>query len=73
VIKSKAGAGGKLFGAVTASAIADAIEAEYGYKPDKKKITIASDIKTFGEYPAEVKFFQGISVKITVAVAPAAD
>jgi large subunit ribosomal protein L9 len=71
VIKSKAGAGGKLFGAVTPAAVADAIESGYGYKPDKKKITIASDIKTFGEYPAEVKFFNGISAKITVAVVDA--
>ncbi|MDR0974530.1 MAG: 50S ribosomal protein L9 [Ruminococcus sp.] len=71
IIKSKAGAGGKLFGAVTVGHIADAVEAEYGYKPDKKKITITSDIKTFGEYPAEIKFFQGISAKITVAVVDA--
>jgi large subunit ribosomal protein L9 len=71
IIKSKAGAGGKLFGAVTPGHIADAVEAEYGYKPDKKKISLTADIKTFGEYPAEIKFFQGITAKITVAVVDA--
>jgi large subunit ribosomal protein L9 len=71
VIPSKAGAGGKLFGAVTAGNIAEAIEREYGYKADKKKITVNSEIKTFGEYPAEVKFLQGVTAKITIAVVDA--
>jgi large subunit ribosomal protein L9 len=67
-IKSKAGAGGKLFGAVTAANVADAIEAAYNFAVDKKKITLASDIKTFGIYPAEIKLFQGVSAKINVEV-----
>jgi large subunit ribosomal protein L9 len=68
IIPSKAGAGGKLFGSITPGHIAEAIERDYGYKADKKKITVTADIKTFGEYPAEVKFLQGVSAKITVAV-----
>jgi large subunit ribosomal protein L9 len=68
VIPSKAGAGGRLFGSITPGHIADAIERDYGYKADKKKITLNAEIKTFGEYPAEVKFMQGVAAKITVAV-----
>ncbi len=68
VIKAKAGAGGKLFGAVTASQVADAVNADFGIKVDKKKIALASDIKTFGVYSAEVKLMAGISEKITVEV-----
>jgi large subunit ribosomal protein L9 len=68
-IKSKAGAGGKLFGAVTAANVADAIDAAYGFAVDKKKITLPAEIKTFGVYPAEIKLAQGVTAKINVEVA----
>jgi large subunit ribosomal protein L9 len=68
-IKSKAGAGGKLFGAVTAANVAEAITTAYDFSVDKKKITLPADIKTFGIYPAEIKLTQGIIAKINVEVA----
>jgi large subunit ribosomal protein L9 len=67
-IKSKAGAGGKLFGAVTAANVAEAVEAAYGYTVDKKKITLPAEIKTFGIYPAEIKLASGVTAKINVEV-----
>lgn len=68
VCKSKAGQGGKLFGSVTAGNIADLISEQLGVKVDKKKVSLAADIKTFGTYTAEVKFLAGITEKITVEV-----
>jgi large subunit ribosomal protein L9 len=68
-IKSKAGAGGKLFGAVTAANVAEALETAYSYNVDKKKITLPSEIKTFGIYPAEIKLAQGVTAKINIEVA----
>ncbi len=68
ICKSKAGQGGKLFGSVTAANIADLISEQLGVPVDKKKISLASEIKTFGTYTAEVKFLAGISEKITVEV-----
>lgn len=68
VIKAKAGAGGKLFGAVTASQVADAVSEQLGVKADKKKVALSADIKTFGVYTAEIKLMAGISEKITVEV-----
>lgn len=68
VIKAKAGAGGKLFGAVTAAQVADAVSAQLGVKADKKKVSLNAEIKTFGAYTAEVKLHPGISEKITVEV-----
>ena len=40
LIKAKAGQGGKLFGAVTGSVIADAVKAQYSQIIDKKKICL---------------------------------
>lgn len=68
VIKAKAGTSGKLFGAVTSSQIADEIAAQYKEKVDKKKISLKSEIKNFGEYEAEIKLYTGISAKMTVEV-----
>ena len=65
---AKAGAGGRLFGAVTAQNIADCIESQYGCKVDKKKISLKTEIKNFGTYEADVKLYAGISAKVTVEV-----
>ncbi len=67
LLKAKAGQGGKLFGSITAGNIADEIEKQLSVKVDKKKITVA-DIKAFGSYEAEIKFYTGISSKLTVEV-----
>lgn len=70
-IKGKAGAGGKLFGAVTAGHVADAIAEQLGVKVEKKKVTLNMEIKAFGGYTAEVKLYPGIFEKITVSVVEA--
>ena len=70
-IKGNAGAGGKLFGAVTAGHVADAIAEQLGVKVEKKKVTLNMEIKAFGGYTAEIKLYPGISEKITVSVVEA--
>ena len=67
-VKAKAGTGGKLFGAVTAGHVADAVAEQLGVKTDKKKISLNAEIKAFGGYTAEIKLHAGISEKITVNV-----
>ncbi|MBP0977164.1 MAG: 50S ribosomal protein L9 [Oscillospiraceae bacterium] len=71
LIKAKAGSSGKLFGAVTSAQIADEIAAQYGQKVDKKKISLKSEIKNFGEYEAEIRLYTGISAKMKVEVTEA--
>ncbi len=66
-LKAKAGQGGKLFGSVTASNIADEISKQLGVKVEKKKISVA-DIKAFGTYTAEIKLYTGISASVSVEV-----
>ncbi len=68
VAKAKAGAGGRLFGAITAGTIAELIEKQYNIKVDKKKISLGSDLKGFGDFSGEIKFPQGISCSIKIKV-----
>lgn len=67
-IKAK-GSSTKLFGAITSKEIAEALEKESGLAIDKKKINVAN-IKTYGEYTAEVKLYPETAAKITVHIVP---
>ncbi len=64
----KAGANGKLFGAVTGKEIAEALEKTFSIKVDKKKIVMADNIKNYGTYTVELKLYPEVSAKITVKV-----
>ncbi len=68
LIKAKAGQGGRLFGAVTASTISDKIRELYGIVIDKKKISLNGDIKSYGDYTVNIKLSQGISFSVKVCV-----
>ena len=65
---AKAGQGGRLFGSVTAKEISEELKKSYGLQVDKRKIDLSSDIKSFGTFECEVKFYTGISAKIFVMV-----
>lgn len=67
-ITTKAGEGGKLFGAVTNKEIAERLEKDFGYKVDKRKIELAENIKTLGTYRPNVKLHNKVSVELTVKV-----
>ena len=70
-IPVKVGAGGKLFGAVSAKEIADAVKEQCGFDVDKKKIQLAEPIKTVGEETVEIKLHREVTAKIVVAVVEA--
>lgn len=63
----KTGAGGKFFGSVTAQDVSDKLS-ELGFDVDKKKIVLASGIKTAGSYPVTVKISPEETAKITLEV-----
>lgn len=65
--KSKAGEGGKLFGAITSKDVSELLEKTHGIKVDKKKIEIGN-IKAIGTFTAELKVYQGVTAKLTVVV-----
>ena len=70
-IPVKVGAGGKLFGAVSAKEIADAVKEQCGFDVDKKKIQLAEPLKTVGEETVEIKLHREVTAKIVVAVVEA--
>lgn len=67
VIHAKSGNGGKLFGAVTAKEVSNVLKGEFDTDIDKRKISMA-DIKSYGEFAADIKLYNGISAQITVRV-----
>ena len=66
-ISARMGDNGKLFGAITAKEISEAINAQLGIDIDKRKIT-AEAIKACGTYNASVKLYTDISAQIFVVV-----
>jgi large subunit ribosomal protein L9 len=64
----RAGASGRLFGAVTPSDIAAAIVAADGPAVDKRKVELHQAIKTTGEYTALVRLHPEVQAKVTLKV-----
>lgn len=67
-IKVKAGENGKIFGGVTAKEIADNLKSQYNIEVDKKKINIEETIKVLGTFLADIKLYEGVNAKLTIAV-----
>ena len=67
-IIGKAGQSGKLFGSITPKEIVEVLRTQYGLELDKKKVTLHSDIKTFGTFSCEVKLYTGIVAEVTIEV-----
>lgn len=65
----KAAEGGKLFGAVTAGDIAQAIKKAGGPAIDKRSVTIAKPIKTLGSHTVGIKLHEAVTAHIPVEVA----
>jgi len=67
-VTAKGGEGGKLFGSVTAKEVAEALKAQMDVDVDKRKVSLESEIKSFGTHTAEVKLHQGVTAKVFIAV-----
>ena len=67
-IRSASGADGRLYGAVTAKDIAEALEKNFGITVDKRKLELADVIKSYGTYSVTVKLYTDIVGKFTVVV-----
>lgn len=67
-IAAKGGAEGKLFGAVTSSAIAEALKAQYDMEIDSKKLVIDEPIKSFGSYRVKARLGYEINGLVNVLV-----
>lgn len=67
----RAGAGGRLFGAVTSSDIAAAVGSASDEKIDKRTIVLGNPIKSLGQHTVGVRLHEEVSATVTLNVVPA--
>ena len=67
-ITARAGAEGRLFGSVTASDIAEAVQAQTGAVLDRRKLHLAEPIKSVGTHIVPVRLHADVDAELTVEV-----
>ena len=70
-ITAKAGAGGRLFGAVTSKEVSDALKKQFDIDVNKSKIVQDEPIKTFGTFQLKCKLGYEVTGTIYVVVSEA--
>ena len=70
VVRVKVGYNGKLFGAVSAKDIADALKAQKEIDIDRKKIEMREPIKVLGKFDCTAKIYPSVTAKFVVDVKP---
>ncbi len=70
-IAARAAGGGRLFGSVGPSEVADAIAAAKGVEVDRRHIVLPEHIKETGSFDVTVELFPDVTVIVTVEVSPA--
>jgi large subunit ribosomal protein L9 len=68
-ITVRAGEDGRLFGSVTTTDIARALEEVTGNPVDRRKIDLTEPIKSIGEHPVVIKFARDVTATVLVTVA----
>lgn len=69
-ISTKAGENGKIFGAVTALQISDALKSK-GFEVDRKKISFKAAVKTLGDYTAVLDLHRDVKHEVNFKVVEA--
>jgi large subunit ribosomal protein L9 len=67
-LPAKAGANGRLFGAVTTADIAEAVAKVGGPKVDRRKVELQQPIKSLGVYSVLVRLHPEVQAKVAVSV-----
>ncbi|MGH9042098.1 MAG: 50S ribosomal protein L9 [Acidimicrobiia bacterium] len=67
-IIARAGEGGRLFGSVTTTDVAEALEAQAGIDLDRRKLHLDEPIKTLGVHEVPVRLHPDVPAAITVEV-----
>jgi large subunit ribosomal protein L9 len=69
VIRKRASDAETLYGSVTATEIAEALEAK-GVEVDKRRIDLEGGIKTIGDHQVMIHLYSDVSVEVQVTVLP---
>lgn len=68
-VEGKAGENGKLFGSITATQIAEALEAQHDLKGiDKRDIKLDETVKQSGNFRFALKLYPGVQADMTLTV-----
>ncbi|PKY66359.1 50S ribosomal protein L9 [Schaalia turicensis] len=67
-VSGKVGQSGRLFGAVSATSIVDAVKEQLGKTIDRRRVIIATPIKSVGQYTVSVNLHQEVSANLKVRV-----
>jgi large subunit ribosomal protein L9 len=71
VVSARAGTGGRLFGAVTSTEIANAIHETGGPEVDRRRIEVPTPIRSVGSHTAHVRLHDDVAATVTVEVVSA--
>lgn len=67
-LTGKVGSGTKLYGAITAADIAEAIQRAADVRIDKRKVELDEPIKTLGSYTVAIRLHREVSANVKVEV-----
>jgi large subunit ribosomal protein L9 len=67
-IKASTGEKGKLFGSVTAAAVAEGLASQHSASVDKRDVRLPDSVKQTGSYPFTVRLYPGIEAEMTLVV-----
>ncbi len=67
-VQAKAGQGGRLFGAITQTDVAEAVKASGGPQLDRRKIELQQPIKSTGTHEALVRLHPEVQAKVSLSV-----
>ncbi|GAB3683704.1 50S ribosomal protein L9 [Angustibacter aerolatus] len=67
-LTAHAGAGGRLFGAITTADVAEAVSSSGGPELDRRKIELGQPIKAVGRHDVSVRLHPEVSAKLTLEV-----
>lgn len=65
---ARAGSGGRLYGSITTTEIAERLTAAVGLEIDRRKIVLPEPIRTVGEHPVTVHLVGKLRPQVTVIV-----
>ena len=69
-LSARAGESDKLYGSITASDIAEAIQAQIGVEVDRRRVELEEPIRQLGDATVAVRLHPDVTAEVTVRVVP---
>jgi len=69
-IQARVGQDEQLYGSVTTSEIAEAVQAQTGIALDRRDMSLEEPIRTVGTHQVDMRLHSGVRIQITVEVSP---